>query len=197
MPAALILDRACADDDNVRKDSMPPVLRLYEDVLSNDGADVSLAGAAAHDFCGAWLARGRAIAPCATTRPGAVKAPSRCMPAAAARRYGGGSLRQAMRPAGTAAGAGVVSREKLSARLDTLPKGALLLRGDSVAFPPAAAPICTAIRGPASAAWSKAASASTRTAARPPTARAAPGTRAGPIRSSPRPRIGRRVLSAS
>lgn len=37
---------------------------------------------------------------------------------------------------GAASGAGVVSREKLSARLDTLPKGALLLRGDSVAFPP-------------------------------------------------------------
>jgi hypothetical protein len=35
-----------------------------------------------------------------------------------------------------AAGRGVVSREKLSARLETLPKGALLLRGDSVAFPP-------------------------------------------------------------
>jgi len=35
-----------------------------------------------------------------------------------------------------ATGAGVCSREKLSARLDTLPKGPLLLRGDSVAFPP-------------------------------------------------------------
>ncbi len=30
---------------------------------------------------------------------------------------------------------GVVCREKLSARLDTMPKGAVLLRGDSVAFP--------------------------------------------------------------
>ncbi|MGB7098592.1 MAG: hypothetical protein WBD95_07465 [Xanthobacteraceae bacterium] len=35
-----------------------------------------------------------------------------------------------------AAGTGVISREKLSARLETLPQGALLLRGDSVAFPP-------------------------------------------------------------
>jgi len=34
------------------------------------------------------------------------------------------------------AGPGIASREKLSARLDTLPKGDLLLRGDSVAFPP-------------------------------------------------------------
>ncbi len=32
--------------------------------------------------------------------------------------------------------AGVTTREKLSARLDTLPKGDLLLRGDSVGFPP-------------------------------------------------------------
>jgi hypothetical protein len=37
---------------------------------------------------------------------------------------------------GAAAGRGVVSREKVTARLETLPKGSLLLRGDSVAFPP-------------------------------------------------------------
>ena len=37
---------------------------------------------------------------------------------------------------GVATGSGVGSSEKLSARLETLPKGALLLRGDSVAFPP-------------------------------------------------------------
>ena len=35
-----------------------------------------------------------------------------------------------------AAGPGVTSREKLTAVLDTLPKGELLMRGDSVAFPP-------------------------------------------------------------
>jgi hypothetical protein len=33
-------------------------------------------------------------------------------------------------------GRGVVSRQKLAAPLQTLPQGALLLRGDSVAFPP-------------------------------------------------------------
>jgi hypothetical protein len=37
---------------------------------------------------------------------------------------------------GAAADRGVVTREKLAARLETLPQGALLLRGDSVAFPP-------------------------------------------------------------
>jgi hypothetical protein len=35
-----------------------------------------------------------------------------------------------------AAGPGVISRMKLTALLDTLPKGDLLMRGDSVAFPP-------------------------------------------------------------
>jgi hypothetical protein len=37
---------------------------------------------------------------------------------------------------GPTADTGIVSREKLSAQLDTVPQGALLLRGDSVAFPP-------------------------------------------------------------
>ena len=37
-----------------------------------------------------------------------------------------------------ATGAGVASRQKLAARLDTLPPGELLMRGDSVAFPPGA-----------------------------------------------------------
>jgi hypothetical protein len=41
-----------------------------------------------------------------------------------------------IRSSGAASGTAVVSREKLSANLATLPKGALLLRGDSVGFPP-------------------------------------------------------------
>ena len=39
-------------------------------------------------------------------------------------------------PAGAAQGRGVSSREKLAVRIDSLPAGDLLLRGDSVAFPP-------------------------------------------------------------
>lgn len=38
--------------------------------------------------------------------------------------------------AAAAAAAGVASHEKLAAGLETMPKGSLLLRGDSVAFPP-------------------------------------------------------------
>jgi hypothetical protein len=37
---------------------------------------------------------------------------------------------------GFLSGPGITSREKLSGRLDTLPDGELLMRGDSVAFPP-------------------------------------------------------------
>jgi hypothetical protein len=40
------------------------------------------------------------------------------------------------RDGGTEVGNGRTTREKLSAQLDTLPTGDLLLRGDSVAFPP-------------------------------------------------------------
>lgn len=42
----------------------------------------------------------------------------------------------AMEGAATDTGAGSVSREKLAARLETMPKDALILRGDSVVFPP-------------------------------------------------------------
>ena len=37
---------------------------------------------------------------------------------------------------GAASGAGIASHEKLAARLDTLPAGELIWRGDSVGFPP-------------------------------------------------------------
>jgi hypothetical protein len=42
----------------------------------------------------------------------------------------------------------VSTRDKLSAKLDTLPKGELLLRGDSVAFPPGGAALTHTHQGP-------------------------------------------------
>jgi hypothetical protein len=52
-------------------------------------------------------------------------------------------------PAGDIAeGHGVVSREKLAVPLDTLPEGALLLRGDSVAFPPGGCAFLHTHQGP-------------------------------------------------
>jgi hypothetical protein len=49
---------------------------------------------------------------------------------------------------GVMRGQGVVSREKLVARLDTLPADDLLLRGDSVAFPPGGCALTHTHQGP-------------------------------------------------
>jgi hypothetical protein len=111
---------------------MPPLLRLYEDILSDDAvlslpalprmifivhgtltiADRTLRdGEAWHGDAAVMLAAGTAGATCwrfELTADGA----------------------------SDAAAPGVASREKLAASLDTLPQGELLLRGDSVGFPP-------------------------------------------------------------
>jgi hypothetical protein len=112
---------------------MPPVLRLYEDVLANAAeaslpalprmifvvhGSIAIGDRSLHDndaFAGEAAVRLRATSAGATLwrwelgagddGPGAVVRP------------------------------GVVSREKLSAPLEALPQGALILRGDSVAFP--------------------------------------------------------------
>jgi hypothetical protein len=102
---------------------MPPVLALYEDVLSN-GAELALPAAARMIFLVHGRARigERALADGETWHG----------EAATCWRY-----ELAARPPPPApAAAGVRSREKLTASLDTLPAGELLLRGDSVAFPP-------------------------------------------------------------
>jgi hypothetical protein len=115
--------------------AMAPILRLYEDVLSNEAAGVKLPARVRMIFVvhgsvtierrtfgdgEAWHGEG-AI----TLDPG--EAGATCwrfelVPSGA----GDGAL----------AGPGASSRLKISAALDTLPKGDLLLRGDSVAFPP-------------------------------------------------------------
>ena len=115
---------------------MPPILRLYEDTLAADGALDGLlpamprmlfvvhgAATVAGRVLGdgeAWVGEDRL-----TFAPG--KAGVTCWrfelaPSTAA----GGALR----------GRSVTSREKLAVPLDTLPAGELLMRGDSVAFPP-------------------------------------------------------------
>ncbi|MGA2893118.1 MAG: hypothetical protein ABSE22_09625 [Xanthobacteraceae bacterium] len=113
---------------------MLPTLRLYEDVLSN-GAEASLPALPRMLF----LVHGEATIADRTLRDGdtfnseaavTLKAGS---PGATMWRF---DLVPGDAAAGAAVGPGVVSREKLSARLETLPQGALILRGDSVAFPP-------------------------------------------------------------
>jgi len=114
---------------------MPPVLRLYEDTFANDGAELSL------------LARPHMI----YVVHGAITIADRIIRSdegfggeAAMRIKGGPEGATIWRwefaaegsPEAAPTGSSVVTREKLAARLDTLPKGPLLLRGDSVAFPP-------------------------------------------------------------
>jgi hypothetical protein len=112
---------------------MPPVLALYEDILANDAAlalpprprmifvvhgALTIADRPASDG-EAWHSEGAV-----TLRGG---------------RAGATCWRWELAPAaadGAAAGPDVICREKLAARLDTLPTGELILRGDSVGFPP-------------------------------------------------------------
>jgi hypothetical protein len=114
---------------------MPPILRLYEDVLSNDAAGVRLPALARMIFVvhGAVTIDGRTFRDGeAWHGEGAVSLDSG--------EAGATCWRFEFAPSGASDGAavgqGVSSREKLAVRLDTLPKGELLLRGDSVAFPP-------------------------------------------------------------
>ncbi len=114
---------------------MRPVLRLYEDVLSKESAEVCLPARPRMVF----VAHGSLAAADRIVRADEAWSSERAVTLKAGR--DGATLWRWELVAdeaagGAAAGRGVGSREKLSARLDTVPKGALLLRGDSVAFPP-------------------------------------------------------------
>src|ERR1700691_1969179 len=115
--------------------AMPPALRLYEDTLANDGAELTLP------------ARPYMIYVVHGSIAGAdriVRADEGFGGEAAAHIKGGPEGATLWRwefaadgsAAAVPAGSSVVSREKFAARLDALPEGPLLLRGDSVAFPP-------------------------------------------------------------
>jgi hypothetical protein len=109
---------------------MPPVLALYEDVLS-DGAALALPAAARMIFLvhGGVTVAGRALHDGETWHgEGAA--------ALVAGKAGATCWRFELDAPPAGAAAGITSREKLSAPLATLPVGELLLRGDSVAFPP-------------------------------------------------------------
>src|SRR5215216_975561 len=113
---------------------MHPVLRLYEDVLSSNGA-VMLSALPRMIFIvhGVATIVGRAFSDGeAWYGEDAV--------ALTAGREGVTCWRWELAPdratGGAAVGTSIVSREKISASLETLPAGDLLLRGDSVAFPP-------------------------------------------------------------
>src|SRR5262245_17226646 len=112
------------------KSPMPAVLALYEDVLA-DGAALALPAAARMIFFvhGGATIGGRALRDGETWHgEGAATLVAGSTGATCWRFELDGP------PAGAAPG--VATRQKLSAPLDTLPAGELLLRGDSVAFPP-------------------------------------------------------------
>src|SRR6185503_880057 len=100
---------------------MPTFLRLYEDILAGGASDMRLPALPRMIFVvhgEAWAGEEGAV----TLTPG---------------QQGFTAWRFEVAADGAAAGAiGGVSRLKLSATLETLPQGDLLLRGDSVAFPP-------------------------------------------------------------
>jgi hypothetical protein len=113
---------------------MPFALRLYEDVLAND-AEAALPALPRMIF----VVHGLLAAPDRILSDGDAWSGEGAVTLKAG---GGGATvwRWELAPSGAAGGLAtgksVVSREKLSAELATMPKGALLLRGDSVAFPP-------------------------------------------------------------
>jgi hypothetical protein len=112
---------------------MPPMLSLFEDTLANDAGEVRLPAAARMIFVvhgsatidgkpyrdgEAWHGEGEVV-----LQPGEAGVTWWRWELASAVDEGTG------RP-------GVATHRKLTAQLDTLPSGDLLLRGDSVAFPP-------------------------------------------------------------
>jgi hypothetical protein len=113
---------------------MPPMLRLYEDVLSSDAAALNLPALPRMIFAvhGSVAMADRSLRNGeAWGGEGAVTLKAGGEGATLWRwEFVGGDT-----GAGALARHGAVSREILAARLDTLPQGKLLLRGDSVAFP--------------------------------------------------------------
>ena len=127
---------------------MHPVLRLYEDILSSaENVEFQLAplprfifvvhgtatidGKPVHEG-EAWQGEGGTI-----VKPGA--AGVTCWRWEFARGDQGSTV---------ACAPGMITHEKLSAFLETLPKGELLMRGDSVAFPPGGCAYLQSHQGP-------------------------------------------------
>lgn len=114
---------------------MPPILRLYEDTLTSGAREVTLPALARMIFVvhGAAVINGKRLASEGTWHGEAAVRMVAGEEGVTLWRYelsaGGSTGLSIVAP-------GVRSREKLSALLDTIPTGALLMRGDSVAFPP-------------------------------------------------------------
>src|SRR6185503_575934 len=112
---------------------MPTFLRLYEDILAGGASDMRLPALPRMIF----VVHGAATIDNKTFTDGEAWAGEEGAVTLTPGQQGFTAWRFEVAADGAAAGAiGGVSRLKLSATLETLPKGELLLRGDSVAFPP-------------------------------------------------------------
>jgi hypothetical protein len=115
---------------------MPPIMRLYEDVLSNgDALRLALPALPRMIFIvhGSALIEGRSLSDGeAWHGEGAVT----LTPGSGGVTCWRFELAGPDAADGEVAARGVISRQKLEAAVATLPAGDLLLRGDSVAFPP-------------------------------------------------------------
>lgn len=126
---------------------MPPVLRLFEDTVTASARPLVLPPLPRMIFIvhGAVTIEGRSFGDGeAWSGSGAVSlAPGE---------HGATWWRFELAPAGAggsaASGPGVTSLQKLTAVLETLPKGELLLRGDSVGFPPGGCAFLHTHQGP-------------------------------------------------
>jgi hypothetical protein len=114
---------------------MPAILRLYEDTLSANGTCDPLPATPRMVFVvhGGAIIAGRTLGDGeAWFGDGALA----LAPGSAGVTCWRFELAPVSAPSGAASGRGVASREKLAVILDDLPAGELLMRGDSVAFPP-------------------------------------------------------------
>jgi hypothetical protein len=115
---------------------MHPVLRLYEDVLSSaENVEFRLAPLPRFIF----VVHGSATIDGKTVNDGEAwqgEAGVVVKPGAAGVTCWRWELTRGDQGSTTACAPGMITHEKLSAYLETLPKGELLMRGDSVAFPP-------------------------------------------------------------
>ncbi len=114
---------------------MHPVLRLFEDVVSSNAFDVRLPALPRMIF----VIHGSMTTVNHTLNEGDAWHGSNEVafkPGKDGVAYWRWELSNGGAGGGAAAGPGIASHQKLSALLDTMPKGELLMRGDSVAFPP-------------------------------------------------------------
>ena len=176
---------------------MPPVLRLYEDVLSSDSAEISLPALPAHDLRRAWRGDDRGSHPAG--RRGAQRRRRRRTQGRQRWRHalalGDGGGRCGRRHLGG-------TRRRLPGKIDRLAGNVAQGRRCCCAATAsrsrrADARTYTGIRVPAFVVCMKAQSGLIPMGARPRMGPAAPGTRPGRTACSPRPRTGRRASSAS